>query len=122
MLPERITQLLSAFVDGELNARERRHVTRLLRKSDEARQLLHKLRRKKTQLDMSDSVMGTISLRGIQLPKIETAPPPATFPGLPKRRWPSWLVITIAVAVLLILGAASYYIVSTMLNKGNIVN
>jgi hypothetical protein len=132
MLPERITQLLSAFVDGELNARERRHVTRILRKSDEARQLYHKLQqdsmilrklpRKKTQLDMSDSVMGTISLRNIQLPKIESAPPPATFPGLPRRRWPSWMIITIAVVTLLVLGTGSYYIVSVVLKKGNIVN
>src|SRR5262249_52732453 len=103
MLPERITQLLSAYVDGELSARERRNVTRILRKSNEARQLLHKLKqdsmilrklpRKKTQLDLTESAMGTISLRGIKLPEIPTAPPPAHFAGLPKPRRPAWMKI-----------------------------
>ena len=41
MLPERFRELLTAYVDGELSARQRRHVLRLLRRSVEARRLLH---------------------------------------------------------------------------------
>ena len=43
MLPDRDRQLLSAFVDGELSSRQRRHVERLLRRSGEARTLLRRL-------------------------------------------------------------------------------
>src|SRR5215470_7476229 len=102
MLPERITQLLSAYVDGELSARERRSVTRILRKSSEARQLLHKLKqdsmilrklpRKKTQIDLTESAMGTISLRGIHLPKVESTPAAVT-PAAKKQRWKPWVGI-----------------------------
>jgi hypothetical protein len=116
MLPERITELLSAYVDGELSARERRNVTRILRKSNEARQMLHKLKqdsmilrkmpRRKTQLDLSGSVMGTISLRGITLPKIETVPVPPPPPA--RRRWRFGVGIAIAALLLVAIGAASY--------------
>src|SRR6185437_14418170 len=43
MLRDRYRQLLTAYVDGELTKRQRRHVARLLRRSPEARQLLRKL-------------------------------------------------------------------------------
>src|SRR2546430_2493824 len=43
MLPERGRELLTAYVDGELSARQRRHVLRLLRHSAEARRLLQRL-------------------------------------------------------------------------------
>jgi hypothetical protein len=118
MLPDRITQLLSAYVDGELNSRERRHVTRILRKSSEARQLLHKLKqdsmilrrlpRKKTQIDLTESAMGTISLRGLKLPKIET-PAFVAPPRKPKRSSRFWLVLALGALLLAILGIASYF-------------
>jgi hypothetical protein len=118
MLPDRITQLLSAYVDGELNSRERRHVTRILRKSSEARQLLHKLKqdsmilrrlpRKKTQIDLTESAMGTISLRGLKLPKIET--PVFVAPTrAPKRLRRFWLAVALGVLLLVTLGMASYF-------------
>lgn len=128
MLPERVTQLLSAYVDGELSARERRAVGRLLRKSAEARAMLHqmkqdsmvlrKLPRKKTQLDLSGSVMGTISLRNLQLPKIEN-PLPLLPPKPPVRRRPLWFKITAAALVLCAVGLASYFVVSLVLNGSN---
>ena len=96
MLPERITQLLSAYVDGELNSRERRNVGRILRKSPEARRLLSQLKqdsmilrrlpRKKTQIDLTGSAMGTISLRHIKLPKIDTTPIALLHPPPPPRK------------------------------------
>jgi hypothetical protein len=119
MLPDRITQLLSAYVDGELNSRERRHVTRILRKSSEARQLLHKLKqdsmilrrlpRKKTQIDLTESAMGTISLRGLRIPKIETPPAFLAPPRAPKRSPRFWLAVALGVLLLVTLGIASYF-------------
>lgn len=128
MLPERVTQLLSGYVDGELSARERRAVGRLLRKSPEARAMLHqmkqdsmvlrKLPRKKTQLDLSGSVMGTISLRNLQLPKIENPLPPK--PAI--RRRPLWLKVTAAALLLCTVGLASYVVVSFVLNGSGAQN
>ncbi len=46
MLLDRYRELLTAYVDGELTARQRRHVARLLRRSPEARQLLQQLQRR----------------------------------------------------------------------------
>ena len=43
MLPERYRELLTAYVDGVLSARQRRHALRLLRRSAEARRLLQRL-------------------------------------------------------------------------------
>jgi hypothetical protein len=130
MLPEHITELLSAYVDGELNSRERKNVTRILQKSDEARQLLHKLKqdsmilrklpRKKTQLDLTESAMGTLSLRGIKLPEIPSAPPPSQFAGLPKRRRSMWVGIVAALVALVIIGIASFYFFAVTF-RGNVV-
>jgi hypothetical protein len=124
MLPERITELLSAYVDGELSSRERRSVTRILRKSAEARQMLHKLKkdsmilrklpRKKTQIDLSQSAMGTISLRGIKLPKVESVPQPP--PGAARTR-PFWIRTAVAGVVLLAVLAASYLMFSLVFRR-----
>lgn len=127
MLPERITQLLSAYVDGELNSRERRHVTRILRKSSEARQLLHKLKqdsmilrrlpRKKTQIDLTESAMGTISLRGLKIPKIES-PVLAPAPPRPAKRSPRlWLALAFGTLLLAALAVASYFLVAAVLQR-----
>lgn len=132
MLPERITELLSAYVDGELSSRERRNVTRILRKSGEARQMLHKLKqdsmilrkipRRKTQLDLSGSVMGTISLRGITLPKIDVVPlPPPPAPPRPPR-WRFWAGLAAAVVLLVGIGAASYYLFTVAFKSGTFGN
>src|SRR4030081_2544005 len=43
MLPDRYRQLVTAFVDGELSARQRRAALRLLNRSPDARDLLRKL-------------------------------------------------------------------------------
>jgi len=129
MLPERITQLLSAYVDGELNSRERRNVGRILRKSPEARQLLSQLKqdsmilrrlpRKKTQIDLTGSAMGTISLRGIKLPKIESVPVALLQPAPPPRkRRPRWLVVTFTILVLMAIGALSYLLFSLAISHG----
>jgi anti-sigma factor RsiW len=110
MLPERITQLLTSYIDGELSTRQRKAVTRLLRKSPEARKLLQemqedsmilrKLPRKKMKQDLSRTLPGTIIMRGLQLP-----PPPTV--ALPPSV-PTWIVAVCAVVLLGLVGVGSY--------------
>src|ERR1700722_15837592 len=106
MLPERLTQLLTAYIDGELSSRQRKAVTRLLRKSPEARKLLQemqqdsmvlrKMPRKKIKQDLSRTLPGTIEPRGLKLP----APPPSPVAAGPRAAVPLWVVL-VAAAVLL---------------------
>ena len=73
MLPDRYRQLLTAFVDGELSARQRRQVARLLHRSPDARHLLRQLQEDAQQLralpcpplsfDLTGEVMRTIAER-----------------------------------------------------------
>src|SRR5208337_2279246 len=115
MLPERTTQLLTAYIDGELSARQRKQVTRMLQKSAEARRLLKKMRqdsnilrklpRRKMKIqDLSGSVMGTIAMRGLKLP-IPLPSPQRT----PRHRIPLWVGLAAAAAVFLVVGIASYF-------------
>jgi anti-sigma factor RsiW len=117
MLNERVTQLLTAYIDGELSSRKRRAVDRLLRKSQEARHLLNKMQqdsmilrhlpRKKMRADMSKTVLTTLDLRGIKLPP----PPPMLLPTLRPRaaRWPK---VVAAVLVLAGIATGSYFFFS----------
>jgi hypothetical protein len=76
MLSDRICQLLTGFVDGELSNRQRKAVQRLLRRSPEARTLLRKLRQDAAHLrslprphaapDVSEQVVRAIRQRGLQ--------------------------------------------------------
>lgn len=112
MLPERVTSLLTAYIDGELSSRKRRAVDRLLRKSPEARNLLSSMQqdsmilrhlpRKKMRADLSKTVLTTLDLRGIKLP------PPMPLPGQAPRtaRWPK---VIGAVLLLLAIGVGSYF-------------
>jgi len=109
MLPDRFLQLLTAFVDGEASARERKHVERLLRKSAQARtvlQLLQKdshgvrdLTRRKLGPDFPSKVMRTIGRSEIR-PRGQLRHAPAP---------PSWIGMPLAASVLVLIGAASYW-------------
>jgi anti-sigma factor RsiW len=117
MLNERVTQLLTAYIDGELSSRKRRAVDRLLRKSPEARNLLNKMQqdsmilrhlpRKKMRADMSKTVLTTLDLRGIKLPPA----PPMLLPSLRPRvsRWPK---VVGAVLLLVAIATGSYFFFS----------
>lgn len=113
MLLDRYRQLLTAYVDGELTNRQRRHVARLLRRSPEARQLLHKLKADAQALrhlpcpalpaDLSVPVLRTIVERRLtpgqrRIAKVSSS---TSWMG-PLASW------AVAAAVLLVLGAASY--------------
>ncbi len=114
MLPDRSRQLLTSYVDGELTARQRRHVARLLRRSEEARQLLQQLQedaqtlrqlpQPRLVLDLSPSVLQTIAERRLtpsqaRLARISTT---ASWSGLLSS-------LAAAAAVLIVLGMAAYY-------------
>lgn len=83
LLTEHFRELLTSYVDGELSARERNELIRLLQRSGEARRLLRQLQRDSKALrklplasptiNLSDSVLQTI--HGLQLPPIPSTPP-----------------------------------------------
>jgi hypothetical protein len=113
MLPDRQRQLLTAFVDGELSSRQRRCVARLLGRSEEARQLLQKLRADAEALqrypaphfpvDLMDEILHKIKDRGLA---------PGKGPLVKRTKVAFWSgpfgAWAAAAAVLLSLGLASY--------------
>lgn len=110
MLSDRYRQLLTACVDGELSSRQRRHVSRLLRRSPEARQLLQQLQQDAHTLrrlprpplpaDLAGPVLRTIGERQLMTGQRRIAHGSAGV---------AWMgPLAAAAAVLLILGAASY--------------
>jgi hypothetical protein len=88
MLSERVQQLLTAYVDGELNDRQRQEVLRILKESDEARTLLAQLESDVAALrklpaqtlppDFSRSVMEAIEREPARLPAGRVRKLPAT--------------------------------------------
>jgi transposase InsO family protein len=114
MLLDRYRQLLTAYVDGELSSRQRRHVVRLLHRSAEARQLLQQLKADARALrllpppplpaDLTGSVLRLIAERNLlplQNRTVKAAPATVWMGSLA-----SWAA---AAAVLLTLGVASYF-------------
>ncbi len=122
MLPERCRQLLTAYVDGELTARQRRAVFRLLRRSREARHLLRHLQTDSRTLralnntpalevDLSPDILQAIRDRRLvpTAPPEAPAPRPATLPfRAPARHFPAWVGAAAAAAVLLAVGLGSF--------------
>jgi hypothetical protein len=109
MIPDRLTQLLTAYVDGELSARQRRAVQRLLHRSPEARELLGRLQadaRSLRQLphhrpakDLTFPIMRAIAAQGVH-----PSERPAVASGLP-----AWTGLAVAASVLLVISCASYF-------------
>ncbi len=132
MLSEHCRELLTAYVDGEINARERRSLQKLLRRSPEARKLLAEMQADSDEIralpparldqDLSDSVLTLIAQRQIQIPRPAAAPPPAApvaaAVALPSHSF-GWLYLMAAMALLLaVLGASSllFYLVLRFLS------
>lgn len=110
MLPERLYQLLTAYVDGALTARQLRAVQRLLSRSVEARTVLRQLQEDAAQLqqlprqtlpaDFAPQVLLAIGARGLQPMRQRRTRAPAGVPA--------WLGLAAAAAVLLVISGASY--------------
>jgi hypothetical protein len=121
MLSDRHCQLLTAYVDGELSARERRAVARLLDQSPEARAFLdklesdsHELRRlpvRRAPTTLADVVMQTLAddrPRPVRLPR-----PTPTVAGA--RGIPLWLGLPAAACLLLAVTGGTFVFFSLLL-------
>jgi len=121
MLSDRMRQLLTAYVDGELPPRHREAATRLLEQSAEARAFvkhlesdsaaLRRLPRRQLQPEFTDKV-----LRSIHNPGSHIASPPKVSRLTKAPVYPAWIGLASAAAVLFIVGVGStlyYYAVSS---------
>ncbi len=111
MLSDQVTQLLTAFVDGELSQRQRKAVMRVLHKSSEAREVLrhlqenaHKIKqlpRRKVEPSLVDAVMQVIAEQKAQ-------PKQPAVPSIVRRR--RWLpYVSAAMAASLLIGVVSIF-------------
>lgn len=110
MISNRLSQLLTAYIDGELSARQHRAVERLLRKSEEARGLLQKLQddaamlrslpRQQLEEDLSHQVLRTIADRRLHLARRAALSHGPAFPN--------WAGAVAAASVLFAVFCGSY--------------
>lgn len=110
MLSERCYRLLTAYVDGELSARQRKLALRLLHRSAEARALLRRLRQDAEALrrlprhglpaEFSAQVVQSIRDRKLERRRrlARTAPPAV----------PAWVGMAVAASVLAVVGFGSF--------------
>ena len=109
MISDRMRQLLTAYVDGELSARQREAATRLLEQSAEAREFvrnleadaaaLRRLPRRQLAPDFSEKVLGAIGdrrTRGSRYARLARTPV-----------YPSWIGLAAAASVLFVVGVGS---------------
>ncbi len=118
MLPEHDRQLLTAYVDGELGARQMRLVLKLLRRSEEARALLQKMQehsralrhlpRVRSHPALSDSVLQLIRARQLK---------PRVRPVAPRSVVTVWVGYAAAAAVLAVVCGASYLFFANSLDQ-----
>jgi hypothetical protein len=111
MLPDRYSELLTAYVDGELSPRQQKVVQDLLHRSAEARafcrqlqadaDLLRGLPPRKLGADFSQQVVEAIG----QTSRPAMRPPPGARRVVP---WPAWSGWAAAAAILLAVGVLSY--------------
>src|SRR2546421_1573175 len=113
MLSDKQKELLTAYVDGEVSARQRRLVARLVRKLPAARQLLHELEkdsrqltalpRKKPPREIVRQVLRQTAAHGAPIPAT-----PSTLATPAAAGMPSWVSITLAASVLAAITLGSY--------------
>ena len=121
MLPERYRELLTAYVDGELSARRRRHVARLLQHSPEARRLLQHLQSDSHELinlpcprldrDLSAPVLQKIAACRLTPTRLVIRRFPTAW------NYPTWAGAAAAAAVLFLVGTASYCYFAASLDR-----
>src|SRR5437879_440778 len=102
MLPDQVTELLTAFVDGELGQRQRKAALRLLQRSSEARELLrelqenaHKIKqlpRRKVEPSLVNDILQAIA----EQQKQPAQPRPAR-----RRRWMPYFAASLAASLLI---------------------
>jgi len=117
MITNRLSRLLTAYVDGELTGRQRKAVARLLKKSGEARKLYRKIKRdslilrrlpKRTlHIDLADTIMDRITQLDIRIGQ------PIARPAA---RLPLWR--SLAAAAILFAVAAGSYVYFAQIDSG----
>ena len=110
MLPERVSQLLTAYVDGEVSARQRQAVEQLLKQSPEAQKLHLRLREDAEKLrrlprrclgpDFADRVVRTVTERRLHHARRAASSARVALPA--------WGGIAVAAGVLFCIGIGSY--------------
>lgn len=114
MLSDRNHQLLTAYVDGELDERQRAEAERLLADSSEARDqlarleqdahLLRNLPSRKAHPDFARKVVAALESRGVHGTRRSNLAESPTYPA--------WTGLAAAAAVLLVVGISSYFFLS----------
>jgi hypothetical protein len=127
MVTEQIAELLSAYLDGELSARQRSRVTRLLSESDEARQMLCKLEGDALLLrempacklphDLTSTILGNIAASGVQRPVRQVAMRQQGRAVV----FPRWLGYAAAAALVAAVSLGAYLSVGQIGDPGNVV-
>jgi hypothetical protein len=122
MLADRYYQLLTAYVDGELDARQRKKVERLVAQSEEARALLEKLEGDSKELreaprhaappTLSDLVMETVNHPAAR-PELPATPAAAVSGGA----IPLWLGLALAACILMAVTVGTFFMVVGLLGK-----
>jgi hypothetical protein len=122
---------LTAFVDGELDARERQLVDRLLTSSTEARDFLEKLEADSKELHnlpprkapdtLANSVMVTLHDDEPRQPRpVRVAPRPAPPVAPAPTGFPAWLGLGLAACILVAVGIGTFFLAAGLLfNKPN---
>lgn len=113
MLPDKLSKLLTAYVDGELHFRHRKAVSRLLRKSSEARKLYRKIKgdslvlrclpRHTLQIDLSGTIIDQITKLDLRPGRDLVRRPAARSAGVP-----AWMGAAAAL-LLVAVGVGSYF-------------
>ncbi len=113
MLTPNELELLTACVDGELDARQRRACARLLRAKPEARRLLAELKGDSRELQAMPAVPAPPSLHSAIVEAAAALPRPQrrVHPPRPASRpLPLWMGYAAAAAVLLAVGLSSFFL------------
>ncbi|MFO0876920.1 MAG: hypothetical protein U0840_06070 [Gemmataceae bacterium] len=113
MLTPQELELLTAHVDGELNANQRRQLFVLLERNGEARELLVRLESDASQLrrlsapaipvDLSSRIVSEINRTGLR-------PQRRVVPATPPRRYSVWVSLATAALVLLAVGLGAFFL------------
>jgi hypothetical protein len=118
MLPERYSQLLTAYLDGELSPRRRRAVLRLLRKSGQARALFRRLQQDSRRLralpaagpvpDLAPRVLHAIAHQGLHPVPDPAAAAAAAVAPTAASAWAGWVGLAVAASLLLAITSLSF--------------
>jgi anti-sigma factor RsiW len=116
MLSDRHCQLLTAYVDGELTARQRRTVDRLVEQSVEARAFLEDLQSDSAQLRSLPPRKAPTTLVEMVMDTVSDVPRLPVRPAAVARGSPStWVGLAAAACVLMMVGVGTYHLFGLLL-------